>query len=371
MRPPDPRRRPIAGGYGEVIRVLMGAALGLSVQPPLAWLADHQGINVVLVALVLATAVGVEPAALRRLGAVWPWLVIGVLAGVTVLPALSWAASRLVAAGPLRQGVMVVGLAPCEIASVAIAAMAGGEVAVAAGALVASTVATIAVAGAVVAIEAGSGGGAHPTSTAAHLALVVAVPMATGLCLRSVRAPGPRLGRGAARASTSAVAALVALTAAEVHLSSRYLRVVAALVLFLCGSAAVGWLLGRRQPASVAAAVLLATSMRDFAVAASLAATAFGPAAAGPLGLYGIMVLVWGTAAAGTFRRRAGDGPDAREGGRARNHGDAGGGGASGGGGGGGACGAGRGGACGAGRKRAPEAPTGPTPRWRRGTRRR
>ena len=51
-------------------------------------------------------------------------------------------------------------------------------------------------------------------------------------------------------------------------------------------------------------AVLLTTSMRDFAIAAGLAAAAFGPAAAAPLGLYGILVLVGGTAAAGILRQR-------------------------------------------------------------------
>ena len=42
--------------------------------------------------------------------------------------------------------------------------------------------------------------------------------------------------------------------------------------------------------------------MRDFAIAAGLAAVAFGPAAAAPLGLYGVTVLVWGTGIAG-FKR--------------------------------------------------------------------
>ena len=41
----------------------------------------------------------------------------------------------------------------------------------------------------------------------------------------------------------------------------------------------------------MAAALLLTTSMRDFAIAADLAAAAFGPAAA-PLGLYGILVVI-------------------------------------------------------------------------------
>jgi hypothetical protein len=44
--------------------------------------------------------------------------------------------------------------------------------------------------------------------------------------------------------------------------------------------------------------------MRDFTIAASLATAAFGTCAAAPLGLYGIIVLVWGTAAAGALRRR-------------------------------------------------------------------
>jgi hypothetical protein len=49
--------------------------------------------------------------------------------------------------------------------------------------------------------------------------------------------------------------------------------------------------------------------MRDFAIAAGLADAAFGPAAAAPLGLYGILVLAWGTAAAGFLRRRQAAGP--------------------------------------------------------------
>jgi hypothetical protein len=47
--------------------------------------------------------------------------------------------------------------------------------------------------------------------------------------------------------------------------------------------------------------------MRDFAIAAAIAAAAFGPAAAAPLGLYGILVLAWGTATAGVLRRRRRD----------------------------------------------------------------
>jgi predicted Na+-dependent transporter len=52
-------------------------------------------------------------------------------------------------------------------------------------------------------------------------------------------------------------------------------------------------------------AILLTTSMRDFAIAAALAAAAFGPSAAAPLGVYGMAVLIWGTGSAGFMRARS------------------------------------------------------------------
>ncbi len=51
------RLQVVFAGYPELIAVLAAAVLGLSVQPPLAWLASHQGINVLLAVLVFATAV--------------------------------------------------------------------------------------------------------------------------------------------------------------------------------------------------------------------------------------------------------------------------------------------------------------------------
>lgn len=128
---------------------------GLTVQSPLAWLDTRDGIDVLLAVLVFATALTIEPTALRRLGRVWGTLLAAVTIGILVLPALSWLASRLVAAGSLRDGVMVAGLAPCEIASVATIAMAGGDPAISTGVLIGSTLATVALAGPVLSLEAG------------------------------------------------------------------------------------------------------------------------------------------------------------------------------------------------------------------------
>jgi predicted Na+-dependent transporter len=292
--------------------VLAAAAIGLTAQRPLAWLAARHAISVLLAILVFATAVTIAPAALRRAGAAWPRLLAAVAAGITVLPALSWALSWIVAPGPLRGGVLAVGLAPCEIASVATTAMAGGEAALAAGVLVGSVAATVAAAGPVLALESarvGRGAPAvHPAQVIASLALVVVLPLAAGLALRAHRRTGARLARAAPAANvtaTVAVAALVAVIASQVRLSARYLPVLLVLLVFLAASAGLGALLaGRARPPS-AKAVLLTTSMRDFAIAAGLAEAAFGPAAAAPLGLYGVLVLAWGTAAAGVLRRRS------------------------------------------------------------------
>jgi predicted Na+-dependent transporter len=297
--------------YPELAAVIVAAVVGLSVQRPLAWLGARQGINVLLAVLVFATAVTIEPAALRRAVLAWRPLLAALAVGVTVLPALSWAVSLMVPAGPLRDGVLVVGLAPCEIASVATTAMAGGEAAIAGGALIGSTVAAVAVAGPILALEAGHAG-FSPGGIIASLALVVALPLTAGITLRgwvpvTARAlVTPAAARAASLTALLAVAALVALIAAEVPRSASYAVVAAALAVFLLGSALAGHLLGYRASRPAAAALLLTTSMRDFAIAAALATAAFGPPAAAPLGLYGILVLVWGTAAAGVLRQRPG-----------------------------------------------------------------
>jgi predicted Na+-dependent transporter len=300
---PLSRVRRLLAGYPELLAVLAAAILGLSLRPPLAWAANHQGINILLAVLVFATAVTIEPAALRRLTSAWPRLLAALAAGITVLPALSWAVSQVVAAGSLRDGIMTIGLAPCEIASVATTAMAAGEAALSAGILIGSTVITVAAAGPILALEAGHAS-VHPGRIIASLALVVAVPLAAGIAFRARATLTARAERAARTTAVVAVAALVALIAAEVHLSARYLVVALALLVFLAGSAVTGWLLGLGTGRPAAVALLLTTSMRDFAIAAGLATAAFGTAAAAPLGLYGILVLMWGTAVAGFLRQR-------------------------------------------------------------------
>src|ERR1700691_2344575 len=108
-----PRRgRHLLNAYPELVIVSVAAVVGLTVQAPLEWLDRHQGIDVFLVILVFSTALSIEARSLRRLPSAWRPLSLALLAGITVLPALSWLVAQLIGSGQLRDGVTTIGLAP-------------------------------------------------------------------------------------------------------------------------------------------------------------------------------------------------------------------------------------------------------------------
>jgi predicted Na+-dependent transporter len=290
--------------YRELALVVVAAVIGLTVQSPLVRVVHHQGVDIFLVILVFATAITIEPGSLRQLPTLWRRLTVALLVGVSVLPALSWTLAHLIAPGSLRQGITTMGLAPCEIASIATTAMAGGDAAMAGGILVGSTILTVSVAGLILALEA-PGASIHPGHIIVNLLIVVALPLAAGLAARALLRLPAVTETIASTTSVFAVAVLVALIAAEVHFSLHYLPVLAAILLFVLASAILGRLLALGARPSVMKAFLLTTSMRDFAIAAGVASAAFGAPAAAPLGLYGIIVLIWGTGAAGLLRKRS------------------------------------------------------------------
>ena len=144
----------------------------------------------------------------------------------------------------------------------------------------------------------------HPAHIVVNLVLVVALPFAVGLAARAIRPLGDRGERAALIVATISVAALVGLIAAEIHFSARYVAVAGSLFVFLAASIVIGRLVGWSLPRPSSSSILLTISMRDFAIAAGLATAAFGASAAAPLGLYGVLVLLWGTGAAGWLRKR-------------------------------------------------------------------
>jgi predicted Na+-dependent transporter len=304
--------------------VVAAAILGWAVPGPPRSLDRHQAINAVLAVLVFASAATVPAGAAGRLRALAPRLSVVVITTAVTLPAAAFALSRLVGAGPLRDGVLAAGVAPAEVASVAVTGIAGGEAAVAAVLLVASTLICVAAAGPI--LSAAGGAGVPATRVLTTLAVVVGLPLLAGLLLRRLTVTGGRAGDAGRRAvhaggravhaavpagaagdlagdgfqslAIAAVTILVWLVSGQVRLSAAYAALVAVLVALIVTSAAIGLLLARGLPRPARIAVLLSVSMRDFAVASGIAAAAFGPAAAAPLGIYGVLVMAWGALAA-------------------------------------------------------------------------
>jgi predicted Na+-dependent transporter len=198
--------------------------------------------------------------------------------------------------------VLAAGVAPVEVASVALTGMAGGEVVVAAGLLIVSTLLTVLLAGPILSLL-GAQSAVSPLGLLFTLALVVALPLIAGCAMRTL---DPFGGRERPLIEILGIASLLVLLweiSSELRLHASDGRVAVALLVFLAGAGGLGWLLARGAPRGQRTAVILPTTMRDFAVAAGIAASAFGIAAAAPLGIYGVMVLVFGAITVNVSKR--------------------------------------------------------------------
>ncbi len=286
---------------GLLLLVVVVAVAGLAARSPGAALVAHGGINAVLAVLVLFSVLSVPGRALTSLSHLWPRLVLVLAATTVVLPVVALGVGYLVGPVGLRHGVLAVGVAPAEVASIGITGIAEGDVAAAAALLVASVVIGVVVGGPILSLLAGvTVSSGHVVGT---LALVVGLPLVIGLVGRRLAETSPLRGRLANVVAMVAVLALVYLVASQAHLSLAYLSAAGALLVLIAVSAGLGRLFGRLFPADAARAVLLHVSMRDFAVASGIAAAAFGPRSTGPLALYGVLVITWGAVVA---RWRAG-----------------------------------------------------------------
>ena len=283
--------------------VIAVAAAGVGLPGPGRVVSARDGIDAALAVLVFATGLSLRLADLAAVRTGWRRVAVALAVSTVALPALAWAASRLIGDPVLRAGMLTVGVAPAEVATVALCVIAGGEAAVSAVILAASTLVAVLAAGPVLAL-AGAAATVPAASLLGTLALVVALPLAAGIGLRAAWAPGAQASAAVRIGTIAALLVLLWQVASQIRLDAGYLQVSAALAAFLAGSALLGGLLSVRLPAGRAVAVLLPVGLRDFAVAAGIAATAFGPAAAAPLGVYGVFVLVTGSAIALSAGRR-------------------------------------------------------------------
>ena len=282
--------------------VLISAGLGIAFPGPGRRLDATGAILITLAVLVFCTGTSVTLADISGLRTASRRIVLVLVATSVTLPVLAWLASRIVSEPMPRSGVLAAGVAPVEVASVAFTGLAGGEVAIAAGLLVASTLLTVLLAGPVLALL-----GAHAATSQLGLlltlALVVALPLVAGCALRTI---DPFGGRERPLIEILGIASLLVLlweVASELRLQAGDGVVALALLAYLGGAVVLGWLLALGAPSPRRIAVILPTAMRDFAVAAGIAASAFGIAAAAPLGIYGVMVLVFGAIAVQASKR--------------------------------------------------------------------
>jgi predicted Na+-dependent transporter len=275
--------------------VVVVAAAGIAVPGPGRALAAHGGIGAALAVLVLTTGLTLRLADLAAARTAWRRLAVVLLVSTAALPALAWAASQLISDPVLRSGMQTVGVAPAEVATVALCAISGGDAVVCAVLLVASTVLTVLAAGPILSLL----GAPVTLSTAGLLGallLVVALPLAAGVGVRAVWSPGAQPEAVIRIGTVAALLVLLWQVASQIRLETGYLLVIAALAAFVAGSVLLGGLLAVGLPARRAIGVLLPVGMRDFAVAAGIAAAAFGSQAAAPLGAYGVLVLLAGSA---------------------------------------------------------------------------
>jgi BASS family bile acid:Na+ symporter len=277
---------------------LAAAVLGLLL--PSTGLAERS--DLLLALLVLVTALGISFADLRRLGAHAREVCFLSIVPMIALVAASWLIGRPFT--PLvRDGLLAVGLSSAEVASVGLVALAGADATIALGVVTGSLVLAALVGP--LALGALSSSTVHMSS--AHLlsrfALVVIVPLAVGVAVRSRSVWAARLAaldppREGLAALTVAVLVYAALsgTHGARHLGAALIASVAFLLISGCLAALWRRFAGARASALPGA---LSIAMRDFAVAAALATQAFGSGAGAVPGVYGVVMLLAGTIAAG------------------------------------------------------------------------
>jgi BASS family bile acid:Na+ symporter len=284
--------------------VIAAGAAGVAAPSPGRAVAAGNGIDIALAVLVFATGLSLRLADLAAVRLAWRRIAVVLLVSTTALPVLAWAASHLIGDPALRSGMLTVGVAPAEVATVALCVIAGGEAAVCATLLAASTIICVVAAGPILSLL-GASVIVSSAGLLGNLAVVIALPLAAGVALRAVWSPGPRLDAVVRLVTVLALLLLLWQVASQIRLDAAYTRVILALVVYVAGSAVLGKVLAARTPAPRATAVLLPVAMRDFAVAAGIATAAFGPAAAAPLGAYGVLVLLVGSAVTLVARRGA------------------------------------------------------------------
>jgi BASS family bile acid:Na+ symporter len=279
---------------------LVAAALALIV--PSTALANRS--DLLLALLVLATAMGIPAASLaglRRHAATVAFLSI---APLIVLGTAAWLVGRAFG-GATGHGLLAVGLASSEVASVGLVALAGADATVALGVVTGSLVLSAVLGPVAISVLTGAAGRGGTGHLLVRFALVVILPLAVGVAVRTIAPRLERIDPQRDGVAALTVAVLVYAALSGTHGAHGLGSALAASLVFLAVSAVLGELWRRARPGAAAVPGALTIAMRDFAVAAALASQAFGPGAGAVPGVYGVVMLLAGSAAAGALGRRS------------------------------------------------------------------
>lgn len=296
-----PRPPQWLGRLPDFLPLLALLAAGLATIVPSRELAAH--VDLLLALLVFVTALDIEPHQLLRVVTHARPIVLLAVLPLIALAVLGWGLAQLVH-GPIRDGTLALGVAPAEVASVGLIGLMGGASELALAVLALSLVLSATAGPPLLALLGHTQHGVDVTSLMGRFALVVIVPLALGVAIRGVL---PRVARYETAFSTSSSAIVVVLIFASLSATRGANLASAALIsaafltvsgLFAAGAARA--LSRRRQPH-----LALTIAMRDFAVAAALATSAFGSSAAQVAGIYGAEMLIAGAIVTTIARRRA------------------------------------------------------------------
>lgn len=284
----------------DLLPVLALIAAGLALAVPSATLSSN--VDVLLALLVLATALDIEPRQLLRVLARWRTILLLAAVPAVTLATGGWLLGQLVH-GDVRDGVLALGLAPAEVASVGLIGMIGGAAELALGVLAVSLVVSAVAGPPALAVLGSAGHGAQVLPLLGRFALIVLLPFVAGLIVRGAR---PELARRETELSLSSsliVVVLIYASLSDAH-SGNLGSTVAVSAAFLAVSALLAGASVRVFRHRFDPTLALTIGMRDFAVAAALAQGAYGARAAQVAGIYGTLMLIAGATVTAVVRRQ-------------------------------------------------------------------
>jgi predicted Na+-dependent transporter len=290
----------VLGHVPDSLPLLALAAAGL------AWLLPSRGVaahvDLLLAALVLVTALDIDPRQLLAIHARWRIILLLAVLPLLALGVGAWGLGH-VTHGSARDGLLALGVSPTEVASVGLVGLIGGPAELAIAVLATSLLFSAVIGPPLLALLASGAHTAHVLPLLGRFALIVGVPLLLGLLVRGARPTLARRELEFSAAGSVIVAALIYASLSDNRGGGSLTGAVAVSAAFLALSllVALGGMraLGARADRSLA----LTIGMRDFAVGAALAAGAFGSAAARVAGIYGVLMLLSGATITGLARR--------------------------------------------------------------------